>query len=82
MSQEQLQRIENNARQYALQEVAAKGLPQAEVERQVSAITKLTTRKLTPEDGSAASMRKVEAEGKSLSAQVKEQCMPVFAQLP
>jgi hypothetical protein len=78
-SQDELQRIENNARQYALKEVAAKGLPQAEVERQVSALAKLASTKLTPGDSGDESVRKAQAEAKALSAQVKEQCVPAFS---
>ena len=78
LPQEDLQRVEASARQYALQEASAQGMPGAEVERQISAVLKLSIRKLTPQDAGDESARAAQAEAGSLSTQLKSDCLQVF----
>ena len=78
LPQADMQRVEDNARQFALQEAKAQNLPSAEFDRQTSAVVKLATRKLSPADPSDAAIAKAKAELQTLAAQVKSDCLGAF----
>jgi hypothetical protein len=78
LPQADMQRVQDNALQFALQEAKAQNLPSAELDRQTSAVVKLATRKLLPADQSDAAIAKAKAELQTLAAQVKSDCLGTF----